>query len=136
MPSNDDGGAAAPTLVTVRNGDRVDNLQRLGMFEGICDRTAGARGISMYRIVIPPGARGEAHSHRGYETASFILRGRVETRYGEGLRQSVVHEAGDFVFLPAGLPHQPVNIGTETAEAIVARNDASEQENVELYDPA
>ena len=122
-------------IVTVRGGDGFANRQRLSMFAGISDRTAGARGISMYKVVIPPGARAEPHCHRGYETAIFVLRGRIETRYGDGLAQSVINEAGDFLFIPANLPHQPVNLSaTEAAEAIVARNDPSEQENVEPYE--
>lgn len=134
---DESGSAATPTLVTIRRSEAIDNVQRLAMFDGICDRTAGARGLSMYRVVLPPGARGEAHYHRGYETAIFILKGEIVTRYGEGLRESVLHRQGDFVFLPADLPHQPVNpSATETAEAIVARNDPSEQENVVLCDPA
>jgi uncharacterized RmlC-like cupin family protein len=74
--------------------------------------------------------------HRGYETAIYLLQGRVETRYGPGLRQSVIHEAGDFIFIPADMPHQPVNLSdTEPVQAIVARTDPNEQESVEPYDP-
>ena len=123
-----------PDIVTVRSGDAFANRQKLNLFEGISDRTCGARGISMYKVVIPPGGRAEPHAHRGYETAIFVLKGEIETRYGEGLAKKVVNVAGDFLFIPADVPHQPVNIGTETAEAIVARNDASEQENVAPYD--
>jgi uncharacterized RmlC-like cupin family protein len=48
----------------------------------------------------------------------------------------VIHEAGDFIFIPANVPHQPVNLSdTEPAQAIVARNDPNEQESVEPYDP-
>ena len=128
------GSKAARELVTVRGGDAFDNRQKLSLFEGISDRTCGSRGISMYKVVIPPGGRAEPHSHRGYETAIFVLKGEIETRYGEGLAKKVVNVAGDFLFIPADVAHQPVNIGTETAEAIVARNDASEQENVAPYD--
>jgi uncharacterized RmlC-like cupin family protein len=125
---------AAREIVTVRSGDAFSNKQRLNLFEGISDRTCGARGISMYKVVIPPGGRAEPHRHRGYETAIFVLRGRIETRYGDNLAQSVVNEAGDFLFIPADLPHQPVNLSaTDAAEAIVARNDPSEQENVAPY---
>ena len=75
--------------------------------------------------------------HRGYETAIYVLQGRVETRYGAGLRKSVIHEAGDFIFIPADVPHQPVNLSaTEPAKALVARNDPNEQESVVPYDPA
>ena len=62
---------------------------------------------------------------------------RVETRYGPGLRQSMINEGGDFIFIPANVPHQPVNLSTtEPAHAIVARNDPNEQESVVVYDPA
>jgi len=44
------------------------------------------------------------------------------------------NEAGDFIYIPAGLPHQPTNLSdTEAAHAIVSRNDPNEQENVVLY---
>jgi uncharacterized RmlC-like cupin family protein len=64
----------------------------------------------------------------------YLLQGRVETRYGEGLKKSVVNQAGDFIFIPPDVPHQPFNLsGTEPAIAIVARNDPNEQEHVVLY---
>jgi uncharacterized RmlC-like cupin family protein len=45
----------------------------------------------------------------------------------------VVNEAGDFIFIPPDVPHQPVNLSnTEPAIAIVARNDPNEQEHVIL----
>ena len=44
-------------------------------------------------------------------------------------------EAGDFVFIPAGVPHQPRNLSdTEPATAVVARNDAREGERVVPYE--
>jgi uncharacterized RmlC-like cupin family protein len=65
-----------------------------------------------------------------------VLKGRVETRYGRRLRHSVVNEAGDFVYIPANVPHQPRNLSAdEPAMAIVARSDAGESETVVLYDP-
>ena len=110
--------------------------QQLPYFVGIAGSTAGATGLSMNLVVIPPGGAAEPHIHRGYETAVYLLKGRVETRYGRGLRQSIINQAGDFLFIPADVPHQPVNLSeTEPAHAIVARNDANEQENVVLYDP-
>lgn len=121
-------------VVTVRPRESVMTLQRLPYFVGVSAATAGAKAISMNMVVIPPGAAAEPHYHRGYETAIYILKGRVETRYGAGLKRSVVNEEGDFVFIPPGLPHQPVNLSaTDTALAIVARNDPAEQESVVKY---
>ena len=127
---------AAPEVVTVRSGAAGKLPQNLPFQAGISGETAGASGISMYKIVIPPGAAAEPHEHVKFETAIYVLKGRVETRYGARLEKSVINVAGDFVFIPPNLPHQPVNLSdTETAEAIVARNDASETESVIPYDP-
>lgn len=76
-------------VVTVRPEAEVLTRQRLPYFVGICAATAGARGLAMHLVVIPPGAASEPHLHRGYETAIYILEGRVETRYGRrGCRRS------------------------------------------------
>lgn len=131
-PVNDDAGA----VVTVRAPAETKTRQRLPYFVGISQDTAGSGGLSMNLVVIPAGGAAEPHVHRGYETAIYLLAGRVETRYGRRLQHTVVNEAGDFVYIPADVPHQPVNLSTEEpALAIVARTDANEQESVVLYDP-
>jgi uncharacterized RmlC-like cupin family protein len=85
--------------------------------------------------VIPPGGKAAPHRHRSFETGIYVLEGRVETHFGEGLRDSIVTEAGDFLFIPPDVPHQAVNLSdTEPARAIVARNDPDEQENVVPYE--
>ncbi len=129
---------ATPTeIVTVRPTREVMSKQRLPYFFGVSEETAGARGLSMSLVVIPPGVSAEPHFHRGFETAIYVLEGCVETRYGEGLRQKVVNRKGDFLFIPPGVPHQPVNLSTrEAARAIVARNHPSANEEVVFYDPA
>ena len=122
------------TVRALRPEREVLTRQRLPYFVGVSGQTAGARGLSMHLVVIPPGARSEAHSHRGHETAIYVLEGRVETRYGERLAQSVVSEAGDFLFIPPGVPHEAINLSaTDPARALVARNDPAEQDNVVPY---
>lgn len=121
-------------IITVRPDAAIMTRQRLPNFVGISAATAGATGISMNLVIIPPGGAAEPHLHRNYETAIYLLQGRVETRYGLGLSRSVINEAGDFIFIPANVPHQPINLSnTEPARAIIARNDANEQEHVEPY---
>ncbi len=123
-------------IVTVRSPARIDAKQRLPYFVGISAETAGANGLSMNLVVIPPGAAARPHFHRGYESAIYLVQGQVETRYGPGLKHSVKHQAGDFIFIPPDVPHQPRNLSAdEPAVAIVARNDAREQENVVPYEP-
>lgn len=122
------------TIVTVRSQETVQTRQQLPNFVGISGKTAGSTGLCMHLVVIPPGGAALPHIHNGYETALYVIKGRAETRYGEGLSESVINEAGDFIFIPANLPHQPVNISdTEEVIAIVARNDPNEQESVLPY---
>ncbi|HSW21793.1 MAG TPA: cupin domain-containing protein [Burkholderiaceae bacterium] len=124
------------TLRAIRPDRAVQTLQRLPYFIGVSGSTVGARGLSMHVVVIPPGARAEPHIHLGYETGIYVIEGRVETRYGEGLTQSIVSEAGDFLLVPPGVPHEAINLsGTEPARAIVARNDPAEQDKVAPYRP-
>lgn len=121
-------------IVTVRPTETIETLQRLPNFVGVSGDTTGATGIGMNIVVFPPGAAAEPHYHDGFETAIYLLSGRVETRYGDGLREVVVNEAGDFLFIPAGVPHLPRNLSdTEPARALVARNTPAEQESVVAY---
>jgi uncharacterized RmlC-like cupin family protein len=129
-------GGADAEIVTVRPDSQIMTRQHLPYFVGISGVTAGARTLSLNLVIIPPGGRAAPHYHRGYETAIYILRGRVETRYGPRLEKSLINEAGDFMFIPPDVPHQPINLSeTEAAQAIVARNDPNEQESVVAYDP-
>jgi uncharacterized RmlC-like cupin family protein len=124
-----------PEIVTVRSPAEAASKQRLRYFVGISGATAGSRHLSLNLLIVPPGGAAEPHIHQGYETAIYQLEGRVETRYGEGLKKSVITEAGDFLFIPPDLPHQPVNLSqTEPAIGLVARNDPNEQESVVLYE--
>lgn len=123
-------------IVTVRPDAAVMTKQRLPSFVGISKATAKSTGISMNLVVVPPGGKAEPHVHKGFESAIYVLEGEVETRYGPGLSKSVINKAGDFIFIPADVPHQPVNLSATTpARAIVARNTAEEQESVVHYDP-
>jgi uncharacterized RmlC-like cupin family protein len=136
MPDATTTTPTAPTLRAIRPDRAVDTLQRLPYFLGVSGQTVGATGLSMHMVVIPPGARAEPHIHVGYETGIYVMQGRVETRYGEGLAQSIISEAGDFLFVPPGVPHEAINLSTtEPARAIIARNDPAEQDKVVPYTP-
>ena len=96
MPSKPGRGAETPPrIVTVRADEASNSKQALPLFFGVSGRSAGARGISMYKVVIPPGAVAEPHCHKDFETAIYVIKGRVETRFGPGLRDSVVNGPGD-----------------------------------------
>ena len=122
-------------VITVRPEESIATKQNLPYFVGISQETVGAKGLSMNMVVIPPGGSPKAHYHKDFETAIYLLKGRVETWFGKNLKESMINEEGDFVYIPPGVPHKPINLsGTETALAIVSRNDPNERENVITYE--
>ncbi len=121
-----------PAVRSIRPDREVQTLQRLPYFVGLSGQTVGARGLSMHLVVIPPGARSEPHLHVGYETGIYVLEGEVLTRWGEALEHEVVSRAGEFLFIPPGIPHEAINLSaTQPARAVVARNDPAEQDKVQ-----
>jgi uncharacterized RmlC-like cupin family protein len=121
-------------IITVRPQGTHLSKQQLPNFEGISANTAGSKNLCMHLVVIPPSGKAVAHYHDGYETVIYIIQGKAETRYGKNLEHSTINEAGEFLFIPPNLPHQPVNLSdTEEVIAVVARNDPNEQESVVVY---
>jgi uncharacterized RmlC-like cupin family protein len=130
---DDEGGESRATMTVVRPEREILSRQRVPYFVGVSAASAGATRLSMNLVVVPPFAAAEPHFHRGFESAVYLMKGRVEVRYGAELAERLTLEEGDFLFIPADMPHQPINHGAEPALAIVARNDANEQESVELF---
>ncbi len=121
-------------VITIRPQGTHLTKQQLPNFEGISAATAGSKHLCMHLVIIPPGGKAAAHYHDGYETVIYVIQGRAETKYGPSLEFSSLNEAGDFIYIPPNIPHQPVNLSeTEQVIAVVARNDANEQESVVLY---
>jgi uncharacterized RmlC-like cupin family protein len=124
------------TVQAIRPDREVMTRQRLPYFVGISGQTVHSTGLSMHLVVIPPGARAEPHIHVGYETGIYVLEGRVLTKWGARLEHEVISEAGDFLFIPPGMPHEAINLSeTAPAKAVIARNDPAEQDKVEPFDP-
>src|ERR1700690_1492634 len=127
---------SAEKVITIRPSETHLTRQQLQNFEGVSANSAGAKGICMHLVIIPPGGKATPHYHNGYETAIYIVKGRAETRYGPRLEHSSINKAGDFLFIPPNVPHQPVNLSDmEEVIAVVARNDPNEQESVVVIDP-
>ena len=102
---------------------------------GLSAKNVNASKLSMNVATIPPGGVAYAHIHVGFEVMLYILEGRVRHAYGPGLRKSVDNQAGDFIFIEPGIPHEVYNLSeTDPVMAVVARSDASEWENIVDYD--
>ena len=99
----------------------------------ISAETVGSSAIHMQLLTIPPGGRAKAHKHEAHETAIYVLSGEGAMYYGERLEHHLVSHAGEFMYVPANVPHQPYNMSqTEPCVAVVARTDPNEQESVVL----
>jgi uncharacterized RmlC-like cupin family protein len=95
----------------------------------------GSTNLSMNVATIPPGGVASAHIHVDFEVMLYILRGRVRHEYGPELEHVVDNEAGDFIFIEPGVPHEVFNVSdSEPVVAVVARSDASEWEHIIPYD--
>lgn len=90
-----DNAPANAAVVTVRPPAEIMMKQQVPYFLGISAATAGSCGLCMHLVSIPPGAAAEPHVHRGYETAVYLLQGRVLTRYGPGRLITSVSAAND-----------------------------------------
>ena len=118
----------------IKGGSPFRGKQELDYFSGISTESAGSTGICMHLLEMPPGAEARPHYHEAHETAIFVLEGAAEMRYGDNLEQVMRTEAGDFVYIPAGVPHQPYNPTGKPVRAVIARTDPNEQESVVLLD--
>jgi uncharacterized RmlC-like cupin family protein len=104
---------------------------------GLSARNVPAKHLSMNVAVVPPGAVAYAHVHVGFEVMLYILQGRVRHEYGDRLRRSIDNQAGDFIYIEPGVPHEVFNLSdTEPVVAVVARSDADEWAHIVAYDRA
>lgn len=106
--------------------------QGLDYFAGISAESAGSTGICMHMLVMPPGAEAKPHYHENHETAIYQIEGSGAFRHGPNLEFLDYVEAGDYVYIPAGVPHQPFNPSDKPVKVLIARTDPNEQESVVL----
>ena len=123
--------------------DGIATLRGSGVFRswngirykgGLARANTGAEKLSMNVATIPPGGVAYAHIHVDFEVMLYILEGRVRHLYGDGLGHSLDNEAGDFIFIEPGVPHEVYNLSEDNpVVAVVARSDASEWEHIIAY---
>jgi uncharacterized RmlC-like cupin family protein len=124
-------GLADPgDVVVIRSGESYAGKQGVSLATGVTSRSAGAHALCLHLVTIPPGSRGVPHFHAGHESAIYTVSGETEVWHGEGLTQRTIVHAGDFMYIPPGTPHLPVNRSDVMTIAVVARTDPEEQESV------
>ncbi len=99
---------------------------------GVSAETVGAESLFLGLITLPAGERTKAHAHR-HESAHYMLRGgEIELWTGASLEHRWVARPGDYLFIPAGMPHVAVNRGSDPAVFVGARSEASTRESVTM----
>jgi uncharacterized RmlC-like cupin family protein len=58
---------------------------------------------------VEPGSRTGVHHHGSQETIAYVLSGACEIRWGERGEFRAQANAGDFIHVPAHLPHMEIN---------------------------
>jgi uncharacterized RmlC-like cupin family protein len=124
--------SSVATCQVIHDTGSYDGKQGLTYATGISAESVGAQRLCMHMLRLPPGARAKAHLHATHETAIYVISGRTGMWYGDHLEQHLVVGVGEYLYIPAGVPHLPYNPGPAEAVAILARTDPNEQESVVL----
>ena len=120
-----------PTCRVVRAGAEFHGKQGHLLAPGISAQSVGARNVHLQIARIPPDVLSKAHKHADHETAIYIVSGESGMWYGENLEHHLTVRAGDFLYIPADMPHQPYNQSqSESCVAVIARTDPNEPESV------
>jgi uncharacterized RmlC-like cupin family protein len=118
-------------IFTIRGGSNVRSWNGIRYKSGLSAKNVGAKKLSMNVATIPPGGIAYAHIHVDFEVMLYILAGRVRHEYGPKLEYTLENEAGDFIFIEPGIPHEVFNMSdVDPVVAVVARSDASEWQNI------
>jgi uncharacterized RmlC-like cupin family protein len=120
-------------ITVIRGGGGRRHWNNITYLQGMSAKNVGAAHLSINVATVPPGGVAYAHVHDRFEVMLFIIQGRVRHDYGEGLAKSVVNEAGDFIYIKPGVPHEVYNVGDEPLVAFVARSAADEWDRMVDY---
>ena len=90
---------------------------------GVSQGLVGAEGIHLAVANIPPGCASSPHHHVNCESAIYVSKGSGRFLTGPQLETTLDIQVGDFIYVPQGSVHQPINDSLSDAlELIVARN--------------
>jgi uncharacterized RmlC-like cupin family protein len=75
---------------------------------------------------VKPGARTGVHHHGKQQTIAYVLSGVCEVRWGTRGKHGARAQAGDFIHVPAFLPHMEINPSdSESFHWVVVRSTSA-----------
>jgi uncharacterized RmlC-like cupin family protein len=122
-------------ILTIRGGGARRNWNGIHYKQGVSRKNVGCKHLSANIATIPPGGVAYAHIHVDFEVILYIVEGKVRHEFGDGCKTALENEAGDFIYIKPGVPHEVFNMSdTEPVVAFVARSSADEWDNIIPYD--
>lgn len=122
-------------IATIRGSGTTRGWNGIHYKLGLSGKNVSAKNLSINVATIPPGGVAGAHIHVDFEVMLYIVEGRVRHEFGPGLKNVVENQAGDFIFIEPGVPHEVFNMSdTEPVVAFVARSTADEWDQIIPYD--
>jgi uncharacterized RmlC-like cupin family protein len=122
--------------VRVVHADQLDvnTPQTPGMSRAAAITTAraGAEKLWAGTVVIHPDAKTGAHHHGPLESVIYVVSGRARMRWGERLEFLAEASPGDFIFVPAFVPHQEINASPDDPLSCVVVRSGQEPVVVNL----
>ena len=120
-------------ILTIRGGGDKRAWNGIHYKQGMSAKNVGSTKLSCNIATIPPGGVAYAHIHDGFDLMLYIIEGRVRHEFGPGLRKTLDNEAGDFIYIEPGIPHEVFNVGDGPLMAVVARSAADEWDKIVDY---
>ena len=122
-------------IITIRGGGNKRSWNGIHYKQGMSAKNVGSTQLSCNIATIPPGGVAFAHIHDGFDLMLYIIEGKVRHEFGPGCKKNLDNEAGDFIYIKPGVPHEVFNLSdTEPVVAFVARAAANEWDNIIPYD--
>lgn len=122
--------SASSTCKVIRSGDAYQGRQGLTYLAGLTGASAGSHAICMTLVTLPHGARAKTHLHHGIETAVYVIEGETEMYFGARLGELLRARAGEYIYIPADMPHLVINRSGALCRAVVAHTAADDQAGI------
>jgi uncharacterized RmlC-like cupin family protein len=121
------GGTARAREVRVVKPLQLDDNtpQTAGMrrLAAISQSLVGSEALWAGVMLAEPNTASSVHHHGALETVVYVVSGMSQVRWGSRLEHEVELEPGDFVLIPAYMPHQEVNPSPDqTTQWVVVRS--------------
>ena len=111
--------------ITITKKNKVEeeiNSGSMTRWAGVSENLSGAKNIHLAIASIPKDRCSTTHFHTNCESAIYVLSGEGIFLHGDNMDIESEISEGDFIYVPDGALHQPINTGNGELKLIVARN--------------